>query len=140
MKAIAVTPGQRNSIHLAEIPKPTVGDTITPGTHVVASGRRPGSSIYGRIGLQDFTPDDVYYERGINLLHGYLSEYYVEDSDYVFPLPETLHDVGVLLEPTTVAEKGINHAYEIQRRLKVWQPRKALILGSGTIGLLMALT
>jgi threonine dehydrogenase-like Zn-dependent dehydrogenase len=45
----------------------------------------------------------------------------------------------VLLEPTTVAEKGINHAYEIQRRLKVWEPRRACILGSGTIGLLMGL-
>jgi glucose 1-dehydrogenase len=118
---------------------PNVPDTIVPGTYVVASVRRPGSSIYGRIGLQDFTTDDVYYERGINLLHGYLTEHYVEDSDFVFPLPQTLRDVGVLLEPTTVAEKGINHAYEIQRRLKVWQPRKALILGSGTIGLLMAL-
>jgi threonine dehydrogenase-like Zn-dependent dehydrogenase len=118
---------------------PNVPDTITPGTYVVASVRRPGSSIYGQIGLQDFTTDDVYYERGINLLHGYLTEHYVEDSDYVFPLPPALRDVGVLLEPTTVAEKGVNHAYEIQRRLKIWQPRKALILGSGTIGLLMAL-
>src|ERR1044072_7484384 len=118
---------------------PNVPDTIRAGGYVVASVRRPGSSIYGRIGLQDFTTDDVYYERGINLLHGYLTEYYVEDSDFVFPLPETLREVGVLLEPTTVAEEGINHAYEIQRRLKVWEPRKALILGSGTIGLLMAM-
>src|ERR1051325_11680452 len=116
-----------------------VPDTIRPGTFVVASVRRPGSSIYGRIGLQDFTTDDVYYERGSNRLHGYLTEYYVEDAQYVFPPPANLRDVGVLLEPTTVAEKGINHAYEIQRRLKIWQPRKALILGSGTIGLLMAL-
>src|SRR5919197_6347396 len=139
MKAIAVTPGQRNSIHLAEIPKPTVGDTITPGTYVVASVRRPGSSIYGRIGLQDFTTDDVYYERGINLLHGYLTEFYVEDHRYVFPLPANLAEVGVLLEPTTVAEKGVNQAYEIQRRLKVWQPRRAAVLGAGTIGLLAAL-
>jgi threonine dehydrogenase-like Zn-dependent dehydrogenase len=118
---------------------PNVPDTITPGTYVVSSVRRPGSSIYGKIGLQDFTTDDVYYERGINLLHGYLTEYYVEDASYVFPLPENLREVGVLLEPTTVAEKGINHAYEIQRRLKVWEPRRALILGSGTIGLLMGM-
>src|SRR6266496_1076848 len=196
MKAVAVTPGTRNSIHLEEIPKPSVDDipggkgvlvqvlrvgvdgtdkeindaeygaappgddflvighenfgcvvevgpnvpdTIRPGGYVVASVRRPGSSIYGKIGLQDFTTDDVYYERGINLLHGYLTEYYVEDAEYVFPLPPTLSEVGVLLEPTTVAEKGINHAYEIQRRLKVWQPRSALVLGSGTVGLLTAL-
>src|SRR5205809_7746585 len=116
-----------------------VPSTIRPGTSVVASVRRPGSSIYGKIGLQDFTTDDVYYERGINLLHGYLTEYYVEDHQYVFPLPPNLAEVGVLLEPTTVAEKGINHAYEIQRRLKVWEPRRACVLGSGTVGLLTAL-
>jgi threonine dehydrogenase-like Zn-dependent dehydrogenase len=118
---------------------PNVPSTIRPGTYVVASVRRPGSSIYGRIGLQDFTTDDVYYERGINLLHGFLTEYYVEDHEYVFPLPATLTEVGVLLEPMTVAEKGVNHAYEIQRRLKVWQPERACILGSGTVGLLAAL-
>src|SRR5216117_746135 len=130
--------GHENFGRVVEV-GPNVPDTIRPGGYVVASVRRPGSSIYGKIGLQDFTTDDVYFERGINLLHGYLTEYYVEDSNYVFPLPETLREVGVLLEPTTVAEKGINHAYEIQRRLKVWAPRKALVLGSGTIGLLMAM-
>src|SRR5918912_3127027 len=196
MKAIAVHPGKPDSIHLEDVPKPSieqipdgrgvlvrvlrvgvddtdkeinaaeygaappgddfliighenfgiveevgpnVPDTIRPGGYVVASVRRPGSSIYGKIGLQDFTTDDVYYERGINLLHGFLTEYYVEDWQYVFPLPATLAEVGVLLEPTTVAEKGINHAYEIQRRLKVWEPRSACILGSGTVGLLTAL-
>ncbi len=118
---------------------PNVPDTIRPGTFAVASVRRPGSSIYGRIGLQDFTTDDVYYERGINLLHGFLTEYYVEDAQYVFPLPPSLRQVGVLLEPTTVAEKGVNHAFEIQRRLKVWEPRRACVLGSGTVGLSTAL-
>src|SRR5881392_2867670 len=131
--------GHENFGRVVEV-GPNVPDTIRPGGYVVASVRRPGSSIYGKIGLQDFTTDDVYFERGINLLHGYLTEYYVEDSSFVFPLPGTLREVGVLLEPTTVAEKGINHAYEIQRRLKVWEPRRALILGSGTIGLLMAMS
>ncbi len=196
MKAVAVNPGKPGSIHLEDVPEPSVDDvpggrgvlvkvlrvgvdgtdkeinaaeygaappgddfliighenfgvveevgpnvpdTIRPGTFVVASVRRPGASLYGAIGLQDFTTDDVYYERGINLLHGYLTEHYVEDAEFVFPLPASLREVGVLLEPTTVAEKGINHAYEIQRRLKIWQPRRAAILGSGTIGLLMAL-
>src|SRR5881397_427895 len=130
--------GHENFGRVVEV-GPNVPDTIRPGGYVVASVRRPGTSIYGKIGLQDFTTDDVYYERGINLLHGYLTEYYVEDAQYVFPLPAALHEVGVLLEPTTVAEKGVNHAYEIQRRLKVWEPRRACILGSGTVGLLTAL-
>jgi threonine dehydrogenase-like Zn-dependent dehydrogenase len=118
---------------------PEVPSTIRPGTFVVASVRRPGRSIYGQIGLQDFTTDDVYFERGISLLHGYLTEYYVEDHRFVFPLPATLAEVGVLLEPTTVAEKGINHAFEIQRRILVWEPRRACVLGSGTVGLLATL-
>jgi glucose 1-dehydrogenase len=116
-----------------------VPDTIRPGTYVVATVRRPGSSVYGTIGLQDFTTDDVYYERGINLLHGYLTERYVEDARYIVPLPDSLAEVGVLLEPMTVAQKGVNQAYEIQRRLRVWEPRRAAVLGSGTIGLLAAL-
>src|SRR5205085_209035 len=130
--------GHENFGRVVEV-GPNVPDTIRPGGYVVASVRRPGSSIYGKIGLQDFTTDDVYFERGINLRHGYLTQSYVEDSDFVFPLPPNLAEVGVLLEPTTVAEKGVNHAYEIQRRLKVWQPRSACILGSGTVGLLTAL-
>src|SRR5437764_8911916 len=118
---------------------PNVPDTIRPGTYVVATVRRPGHSIYDQIGLQDMTTDDVYYERGINLHHGYLTEYYVEDAAYIVTLPATLREVGVLLEPTTVAQKGLNQAYEIQRRLKVWQPRRAAVVGAGTIGLLATL-
>src|SRR5262249_61277627 len=79
------------------------------------------------------------YHGGSTLLQGYLPVYYAEAPQYVFPLPANLAEVGVLLEPTTVAEKGINHAFEIQRRLKVWHPRSACVLGSGTVGLLTAL-
>ena len=96
---------------------PNVPSTIKPGSLVVSTVRRPGMSIYDRIGLQDMTTDDVYFERGINQRHGYLAEYYVEDAEYVVALPECLREVGVLLEPLTVAEKAINQAYEIQRRL-----------------------
>jgi threonine dehydrogenase-like Zn-dependent dehydrogenase len=195
MKAVAVMPGKPNSMHLAELPKPTVdeipggrgvlvkvlrvgvdgtdkeinaaeygaapegydflvtghesfgrvvevGPSVTelrPGDYVVATVRRPGSSIYDRIGTYDMTTDDVYYERGINLRHGYLTEYYVDDPEYIVKVPDGLKDVGVLLEPTTVVEKGIAQAFEIQRRLRVWRPRRAAVMGAGTIGLLAAL-
>jgi threonine dehydrogenase-like Zn-dependent dehydrogenase len=118
---------------------PNVPETLKPGTYVVAMVRRPGKSPYDAIGLQDMTTDDVYYERGINLLHGFLAECYVDDFRYIVRLPDSLREVGVLLEPLTVAEKGIHQAREIQRRLKIWQPRRAAILGAGTIGLLAAL-
>ncbi|MGO8948150.1 MAG: glucose 1-dehydrogenase [Ktedonobacterales bacterium] len=118
---------------------PNVPRRIKPGTYVVATVRRPGQSIYDQIGRQDLTTEDKYYERGINLLHGYLTEYYVEDANYVVPLPETLHEVGVLLEPLSVTEKGIFQAFEIQRRLEVWNPRRAAVIGAGSIGLLATL-
>lgn len=131
--------GHENFGQVVEV-GPHVPSTIKPGMYVVASVRRPGKSIYDRIGLQDMTTDDVYYERGINLLHGYLTEYYVEDAQFIVPLPEQLCEVGVLMEPLSVVQKGINQAFEIQRRLKVWQPQRAAVVGAGTIGLLAALT
>ncbi len=119
-----------------------VGPNVTelkPGDYVVATVRRPGKSIYDLIGTNDMTTDDTYYERGINLRHGYLTEYYVDDAEFIVKVPQGLKHVGVLLEPMTVVEKGIYQAYEIQRRLKVWRPRKAAVMGAGTIGLLATL-
>ena len=195
MRAVAVIPGQPDSMHLREVPRPRVdeipggrgvlvkvlrvgvdgtdkeinaaeygappeGDSylitghesfgrvvevgpsvteLAPGDYVVATVRRPGSSIYDRIGTYDMTTDDMYYERGINLRHGFLAEYYVDDPEYIVKVPAGLKDVAVLLEPTTVVEKGLAQAYEIQRRLRVWRPRKAAVMGAGTIGLLAAL-
>jgi threonine dehydrogenase-like Zn-dependent dehydrogenase len=112
---------------------------LRPGDYVVATVRRPGHSLYDAIGLQDMTTDDEYFERGINLRHGYLTEYYVEDERFIVKVPSPLREVGVLLEPMTVAQKGIAQAYEIQRRLKVWQPARAAVMGAGTLGLLATL-
>lgn len=195
MKAVAVRPGQADSVHLAEMPRPRVldvpggrgvlvrvlrvgvdgtdreinaaeygaapaGDSfltighegfgqvvevgaqvteLAVGDYVVATVRRPGSTLYDAIGTSDMTTDDTYFERGINLRHGYLTEYYVDDADFVVRIPRGLKEVGVLLEPLTVVEKGIAQAYEIQRRLRVWRPRRAAVVGAGTIGLLAAL-
>src|SRR5262249_28959056 len=119
-----------------------VGPAVTevqPGDYVVATVRRPGSSIYDLIGTNDMTTDDIYFERGINLRHGYLTEYYVDDAEYIVKIPSGLKEVGVLLEPMTVVEQGIAQACEIQRRLRVWRPRKAAVMGAGTVGLLAAL-
>ena len=55
------------------------------------------------------TTDDIYFERGINLRHGYLTEYYVDDAEFIVKVPRGLKHVGVLLEPMTVVEKG-DHA------------------------------
>src|SRR2546430_12327494 len=196
MKAIAVYPGKPNSLHLADLPKPSVKDIpdgrgvlvqvlrvgvdgtdkeinaaeygqappgydflvighecfgrvvevgknvveLKPGDYVVPTVRRPGTSFYDKIGQYDMTTDEVYFERGINLRHGYLTEYFVEDPEYLVKIPQGLRNVGVLLEPTSVIEKGIVQAYEAQRRLKIWRPKRAAVLGAGTIGMLAAMS
>jgi len=109
------------------------------GDYVVATVRRRGSSLYDQIGTYDMTTDADYFERGINLRHGYLTEYYVDDPEYIVRVPAPLKEVGVLLEPMSIAQKGIAQAYEIQRRLKVWQPARAAVVGAGTLGLLVTL-
>src|SRR6266542_1989398 len=148
MKAIAVFPGKPNTVHLAEMPKPSVEEVpngrgvlvkdlrvgfdgtdkesnpvdygqeqagsaflvigheslgrveavgtnvveVKPGDHVVATVRRPGSSIYDLIGTNDMTTDDTYFERGINLRHGYMSEYYVDDAEFIVKIPQGLKE------------------------------------------------
>jgi threonine dehydrogenase-like Zn-dependent dehydrogenase len=111
---------------------------LAVGDYMVSIVRRPGGSLYDAIGLADFTSDETYHEHGINLVHGFLTERYVEEPERLVKVPGPLRGVGVLLEPTTVVEKGIAQAFEIQRRLKVWQPRRAAVMGAGTIGLLAA--
>ena len=112
---------------------------FAPGDYVAAMVRRPGSGLYDLIGEQDMTTGEVYYEHGISRVHGFLTEYYVEDASLLVRVPDALARTGVLLEPLSVAEKGLRQAFEIQRRLKVWQPRRAAVMGAGSIGLLATL-
>ena len=56
---------------------------LKPGDYVVATVRRPGRSLYDLIGTNDMTTDDTYFERGINLRHGFLTEYYVDDAEFI---------------------------------------------------------
>src|SRR3954454_4640240 len=116
-----------------------VGDRVTevrPGDLVSCTVRRPGGSLFDRIGRNDLTSEEVYYERGINLCHGYLTEYFVDDAEYMVKVPSELRSIGVLAEPASVCAKAIEQAYLAQQRLQVWNPRRAFVLGAGQIGLL----
>lgn len=106
------------------------------GDYVVASVRRPGKSFYDEIGEQDFTTDDAYFERGISQLHGYMAEFYSESADYLVKIPEKIVEIAVLLEPLSIIEKGLKQASDIQERLKIWRPKTAAVLGTGSVGLL----
>lgn len=114
---------------------PNVRD-LKPGDLVSCTVRRPGGSIYDRIGRNDITSEETYYERGINLLHGYLTERFVDDCEYMVKVPTKLRHLGVLSEPASVCAKAIEQAYLAQQRLQVWEPKRAFVLGAGQIGLL----
>ena len=195
MKAVAVTPGRPDSVHLAELPEPRLDEVagergvlvrvlkigvdatdreineakygaappgcdflvlghesfgvveavgkrvahVKPGDYVTATVRRPGGSIYDQIGTSDMTSEEVYYERGINLLHGFLTEYYVDDAEFIVRMPSGLRHLHVLAEPMSCATKAVGQAYEVQRRLRVWRPTIAYVTGAGQIGLLTTL-
>ncbi len=79
-----------------------------------------------------------YKEHGIKGLHGFCSEYSVSDINFLVPVPAELSDVAVLLEPTSVAGKGVFQSFKIQERM-IWKPQRALVLGTGPVGLLTVL-
>lgn len=115
------------------------GDKVTelkPGDFVSCTVRRPGGSLFDVIGRNDVTSEEIYYERGINLCHGYLTEYFVDDAEYMVKVPQDLKHLGVLSEPASVCAKAIEQAFLAQQRLQVWNPKRAFVLGSGQIGLL----
>lgn len=114
--------------------------SLRPGDLVVAIVRRPDPEpcVNCAAGEYDMCLNGRYTERGIKGAHGFLAEHYVEDPRYLVRLPEALSTVGVLLEPLSIVEKGIDQIKRIQSRL-VWSPRRALVLGAGTIGTLATL-
>ncbi|HUQ91153.1 MAG TPA: alcohol dehydrogenase catalytic domain-containing protein [Bryobacteraceae bacterium] len=76
-----------------------------------------------------------YTERGIVGAHGYFTSLAVDHAADLVVIPAGLRAVAVLMEPLSVVEKAVHlalHAYEDR-------PRKALILGAGPIGILLAL-
>ena len=84
---------------------------VKPGDYVTATVRRPGGSIYDLIGTNDMTSEETYYERGINLRHGYLTEYFVDDEEYIVRVPQGLKHLHVLMEPMSCAAKAVHQAY-----------------------------
>ena len=125
---------------------------LAVGDLVVPTVRRPCGHAHCtacQAGRQDFCFTGDFTERGIKGAHGFFAEQVVDDARYFVKVPEELRDVGVLVEPLTIAEKALLQVWDIQERLP-WAARKArsegsapklkaLVLGAGPIGLLGAL-
>jgi threonine dehydrogenase-like Zn-dependent dehydrogenase len=190
MKAIVVRPGEKDSIHMRDMPdprmkpdqvavrmlrvglcgtdaeishgmygKPPDGEEflilghenlgvveevgkkargVKPGDIVVSTVRRPcGVCVQCKCGENDMCSSGQYTERGIMRRHGFMAQYYVESPAFLNKIPKSIRDIAVLLEPMSVVEKGIDHAFLLQRRL-TWKPRFGMVLGGGPVGLLAA--
>jgi threonine dehydrogenase-like Zn-dependent dehydrogenase len=108
-----------------------------PGDLVVATVRRPcGICPQCKAGENDMCSSGKYTERGIMRRHGYMAHFYTEKAEFLNKIPKEIRDFAVLLEPMSVVEKGIDHTFLLQRRLKHWKPTFAMVLGAGPIGLL----
>jgi len=191
MKAIVVKPGEKDTIHMRDMPdpkmtpdqvavkmlrvglcgtdaeinrglygKPPDGDQYLilghenlgivedvgkkvkgwkAGDLVVSTVRRPcGTCPQCKAGENDMCSSGLYTERGIMRLHGFMAQYYVESPQFLNKIPKDVRDFAVLLEPMSVVEKGIDHTYLLQHRLKGWKPKLGMVLGAGPVGLLAA--
>jgi glucose 1-dehydrogenase len=128
--------GHENIGVIEEVGRNVTGWNV--GDIVVSTVRRPcGVCPNCSGGENDMCSSGQYTERGIMRRHGYMAQYYVESPAFMHRIPKTVEDIAVLLEPMSVVEKAIDHAYLIQRRL-IWRPKLAMVLGPGPIGLLAA--
>lgn len=95
-------------------------------------------------GRSDLCYTGEYKERGIKALHGFESEYVVDDEQFVIKVPETAREIGVLAEPMSVVQKAINEAVTLQSARmsfadESWlSGKKAVVAGIGAIGILAA--
>jgi len=126
--------------------------SVQPGELVVPTVRRPCPHAHCwpcRSGRPDFCRTGDIRERGIKEAHGYMTEYVVEEEQYLNPVPRDLREVAALVEPLTIAEKSLLELFDLQERLPWACPHaeaegpghchKALVLGAGPVGLLGAM-
>lgn len=130
----------------AKVSRVKVGDLIVPMV------RRPCPHDHCtacRSSRQDFCFTGDFTERGIKQQHGFMAQFIVDDEKYMNPVPADMRDVAVLVEPLTIAEKGLAQVWNIQQRLPWGCPivpgkaqahcHKAVVLGAGPVGLLGAM-
>jgi threonine dehydrogenase-like Zn-dependent dehydrogenase len=126
----------------------SIGEVLDAPAH---SGLHKGDLVVGIVRRPDPEPcpccaagdwdmcrNGRYVERGIKERHGYGSEQYRVEPEFVVRVDPRLGELGVLLEPATVVAKAWEQVERIGAR-SCFFPRVALITGAGPIGLLAAL-
>ncbi len=120
---------------------------LKPGDLVTVMVRRGcGKCNACLTGHVDYCYTGQYTERGIHKVHGFFTEYFVDQPQYVVPVPADLEDLGVLAEPMSVSAKAYEVAAGLMGRVCFdgacsfrARQEKALVAGHGPIGMLAAL-
>src|SRR3954470_2630349 len=112
------------------------GHGLRRGDLVTATVRRScGHCAACAAGSPDACLTGDYLERGITRLQGFASELVAEAPEHLVPVPPSLGRLGVRAEPASICERGLRHVRAIGSR-QPWGPRRALVIGSGAIGML----
>ncbi len=107
------------------------GDWVVP---MVRRGCAPACACCAR-GRRDLCISGGFRERGIYGAHGYFVEYAVDSAVDLLRVPDGLAEIGVLIEPMSVVEKALELGLAAHRN----EPRTALVMGAGPVGLLAAM-
>ena len=115
------------------------GTGLEEGQYVVPTVRRPPrgaeANAYFERREADMAPEGEYVERGIVGEHGFMAEYVTSPADSLVPIPDDLAPIGFLVEPISITEKALEHAFAARSAFD-WGPESALVLGNGSLGLL----
>lgn len=108
-----------------------VGDLVVPTV------RRPPDETneYFERNEPDMAADGDYLERGIVGAHGFMATYFTSPERFLVGIPDEFADYGFLIEPISNSEKAFEHA-QATRSAFEWNPKSALVLGNGPLGLL----
>jgi len=127
--------------------------SVAPGDPVALTVRRGCGICHPCLHNQsDMCMTGLFTERGIHKIDGFLTEYVVDQEQYVVRVPSELIRLAVFTEPLSIAEKAIEQIRIIQSRLPwscshpehtfmspEWGGCKtALVVGAGPLGLLAA--
>jgi glucose 1-dehydrogenase len=125
---------------LGRVIDPGDRSSLERGDLVVGIVRRPDPVPCPNcaVGEWDMCRNGRYTERGIKEIHGFMSERWRSEPEYLIKVDPSLGILGVLLEPMTVITKALEQIVVIGQRA-YWEPKTVLVTGAGPIGLLAAL-
>ena len=125
--------------------------SVSPGDPVTMTVRRGCGQCHPCLHNQsDMCMTGLFTERGIHRLDGFLTQFVVDQEQYIVKIPPHLVKLAVFTEPLSIAEKGIEQIRVIQSRLPWTCPHPehdflsedwgrckiALVVGAGPLGLL----